>query len=178
MAGIDDSFQLLFNAFKTVGTGPIGPDGTPGVAGPTGPTGPAGGLVQVVAATYNSGTSSNSSAYADTGLTATITPTNASHRILVLVQQAGCGKNTGNTDLSLTLVRGVTTLATFEGKGGNTASTADNFFGTCGCVYVDSPASTSALVYKTRMASSANIPAVYTNWNGSLSSIVLCEIAV
>ena len=48
---------------------------------------PTGSVLQVVQAEYSSETSSTSGTYADTGLTATITPTTSSSKILVSVNQ-------------------------------------------------------------------------------------------
>ena len=45
---------------------------------------PANSVLQVVTATYNISTSTTSGTHADTGLTATITPTSASSKILVI----------------------------------------------------------------------------------------------
>jgi len=50
---------------------------------------PAGSVLQVVNATYATSTSNNTGTYADTGLTASITPTSASSKILVLANQNG-----------------------------------------------------------------------------------------
>jgi hypothetical protein len=47
-------------------------------------------VLQVVNASYATRTSSTTSTYADTGLTATITPTAATSKILVIANQNGC----------------------------------------------------------------------------------------
>ena len=67
-------------------------------------TGSAGAVVQVVNATYNTQASSTSTSYADTGLTASITPSSASNKVLVLFSQAGCHKAGGNTHGRLKLL--------------------------------------------------------------------------
>jgi hypothetical protein len=141
----------------------------------------AGNILQVVNATYSTNTTSSSSTFADTGLTATITPTSATSKILVLACQAGCGKNGGNTRLYLRLLRGATTIADFERMAGYTNSSADNFIGACSVAYLDSPATTSSTTYKTQLASQNNSSPVYVNLAdggvNSTSTITLMEIA-
>lgn len=140
----------------------------------------AGNVLQVVSATYSTDTSTSSSAYSDTGLSATITPTSASSKILVLVNQSGCAKTTSNTGLQLRLVRGSTTILTFEALAGYTASTASNFVGSCSACFLDSPNTTSATTYKTQFSSQNNTGTVGVQTSGSFaptSTITLIEIA-
>jgi hypothetical protein len=138
-------------------------------------------VLQVVQGTYSSATSSASGTFVDTGLTATITPSSASNKILVIVQQAGCGKDTNNITLQLQLVRDSTALFEFESSGGYTGSSATNFFGTCGCSYLDSPVTASPVTYKTQMSAFSGSATVFTQYNigsGSpTSTITLLEIA-
>jgi hypothetical protein len=142
---------------------------------------PAGSVLQVVNATYSTLSSRSSSTYADTGLTASITPTSASSKILVFVNQAGCGKETNNTTLLLKLLRNSTDLIEFEKVAGFTNTTATNYFGSCSTCYLDSPSTTSATTYKTQFASSVNNAIVYLHsalsGGGSVSTITLMEIA-
>ena len=142
---------------------------------------PAGSVIQVVNANYSTETSSSSSTFADTGLTATITPTSSSSKILVFVNQAGCGKLTNNTFLYLRLLRDSTTISNFERVGGATGGTTQNYFGSCSVCYLDSPATTSAITYKTQFASQGNNASVRVNTSdggtGSMSTITLVEIA-
>jgi hypothetical protein len=137
--------------------------------------------VQVVNATYSTLASNSTSTYADTGLSATITPTSATSKILVIVSQAGCGKETNNTNLNLALLRGSTTIVEFEKISGYTATTASNYFGSCSTSFLDSPATTLATTYKTQLASRANNAIVYVQsafiGAGSTSTITLMEIA-
>ena len=141
---------------------------------------PAGSVLQVVNATLSTQVTSSSSTYADTGLTASITPTSASSKILVLVNQAGCGKQNNNTTLALRLLRDATVISYFEQLGGYDAASTNNFFGSCSVCYLDSPATTSATTYKTQLASTSNLSQVYTQiYNGiaSMSTITIMEIA-
>jgi hypothetical protein len=139
---------------------------------------PTGSVLQVVNGSYSTNVSNNTSTYADTGLTATITPTSATSKILVLVNQSGVGK--GPTDIgtgvNLKLLRGSTTLVTFAllASWNNTASYS--LVGSATTSYLDSPATTSATIYKTQMASAATGSA-YTQSQGDTSTITLMEIA-
>jgi hypothetical protein len=132
---------------------------------------PAGGgkVLQIVAASYAVETSSSSNSYADTGLTATITPTSATSKILVLMTQNGVLKDTNNTDLRMKMFRGGTEISFFTGADTNT-STRNNI-GTVGISYLDSPATTSATTYKTQFISSSNNAVVKVQTGSSTSSI-------
>ena len=136
----------------------------------------AGNILQVVNATYSTTVSSSSSTYADTGLTATITPTSASSKILVLVNQTGLGKVNSHY-LGLRLVRNATTLFTIENEVGYTASVLNQRVGGSGTCYLDSPNTTSATAYKTQFNSIDNGGTVYVNINNVTSTITLLEVA-
>ena len=140
----------------------------------------AGVVLQVVNATYSTETSSSSSTFADTGLTATITPKFSTSKILAIVNVASCGKQTNNTNLQLKLLRGSTSIADFERNGGFNAGTTANYIGSCSINYLDSPATTSATTYKVQFASSANAASVFmcsSAGSASTSTITLMEIA-
>ena len=136
----------------------------------------AGKVLQVVSASNATQANSSSSTYADTGLTATITPTLASSTILVLVSQNGCAKTTNDTSLRLKLFRGATEIAFFSNSAAENGSAAVNGVGSCSIDYVDSPATTSATTYKTQFASQANLASVRVQDGSSRSTIVLMEI--
>ena len=133
-------------------------------------------VLQVVNATYSTLATNSTSTFADTGLTAAITPSSATSKVLVLVSQTGCAKTTNNTYLLLRLVRTATTLITFENNGGYNAGTTANYFGSCSTTYLDSPATTSATTYKTTFASDSNSADARVQAGGSTSTITLIEI--
>ena len=140
---------------------------------------PAGGgkVLQVVNATYATEFTSSSTTFADTGLSATITPSSASSKVLVLVSANGIGKQTNDTAFGGRIVRGATSIFTFEGGGGNTGSTARNIVGGTSVSYLDSPATTSATTYKVQGQSTDAAATAYMNWRGyGGSSITLLEI--
>ena len=130
---------------------------------------PIGGVIQVVSATYSTETTNSTTTYADTGLTASITPTSSSSKILVLVTIAGCQKSNGSASngLDLKLLRGVTDLITFTRFGGWTGT----------ALYLDSPATTSSTTYKVQFRNETGSALVKVQDTSSTSTIVLMEIA-
>ena len=133
-------------------------------------------VLQVVAATYSTETQNTTSTYADTGLTATITPSLSTSKILVLVTQNGVAKN-NDTGVGIRLMRGATNIAQIADVLNNTASALLQN-GNANVSYLDSPATTSATTYKTQFNSFQNISYARVQNNGNLSSIVLLEIGV
>ena len=136
-------------------------------------------ILQVVSATY-SGETDNSSAttYADSGLTATITPSATSSKIFVmfstLTAKNGVSASAG-TDVKV--LRGSTNIG--ETFGINYTGQAYYDISQFSTAYVDSPATTSATTYKLQFklfsgAGGAQIARVQCN--GSLGSVVLMEI--
>ena len=140
-----------------------------------------GNVLQVVSATYATEVASSTDTFVDTGLTASITPTSASSKILVLVFQNGLFKTSAstNTCIDLQLLRGATNLlspnvigAALE-TGTNSADVAS-----ASVAYLDSPATTSSTTYKTQFRSRNNTAAVRVQYaNLSNSTITLMEIA-
>ena len=134
-------------------------------------------VLQVVSATYSTNTTSASATYADTGLTATITPSSASSKVLVLISQNGCGKQSADTNIQIRLMlNGVQEILMEDGAGSTGATTTRNFIGSISTAYLDSPASTSALTYKTQFANVNAAGTVGVQYNSSTSTITLMEI--
>ena len=173
-------------------SGPTGPTGPTGPSGPTGPTGPSN-ILQVVQATTNTQVVVNTATYTDTGLSCSITPISATSKILVQVcQQYNNQASTTFAFGGIQLLRGSTVIydpnpvdATGPSGIGMQVST-----GTTGRIqhvfninYLDSPATTSTLTYKTQgrpyqTASSMFIAFQVSNANqNGTSSIILMEIA-
>ena len=133
-------------------------------------------VLQVVNATYSTQTTSSSSTYSDTGLTASITPSSSSSKILIIVSQNGVSKSSGNTYVALQLLRNSTSIVVFETQIGYTNSTLETNMASS-TNYLDSPATTSSVTYKTQFKSpnSTNFATVQTG--SSTSTITLMEIA-
>ena len=135
-------------------------------------------VLQVVQATYTTQTSNSTDVLADTGLTASITPSATSSKILVLAHHNGVSKSNGNAAnaVQIELYRGTSTsLATvFAGYTG-TALRVD--IGTNAITYLDSPSTTSATTYKTRFKNGGtNAASVTVQQDGAFSSMTLIEI--
>ena len=139
----------------------------------------AGVVLQVVNATYSTEVNFTSTSYSDTGLTASITPKFSTSKILVLVSQNGCAKDSGNTRLGLQLLRGASVIvANVENSACYDASSGGNFIGGVSACYLDSPATTSSTTYKTQGNSFAGATgSSRTQQSGATSSITLMEIA-
>ena len=107
-------------------------------------------VLQVVSSTYDTAKTSSSTTYADTGLTATITPSSTSSKVLVFFVQNGCGKEAGDSgsELQIQLLRTATVIAFCSGGSNNTSSV--NYFGSISAAILDSPATVSAVTYKTQ----------------------------
>ena len=134
-------------------------------------------VLQVVSASINTETSSSSTSYADTNLTAAITPSASSSKVLVLVNQNSIGKNSSDNAGKIQLVRGSTAINMFENDFGRNGSTALNIVGGTGYGYLDSPNTTSETTYKTQFACSVTAASkIFVQHNSTHSSMVLLEI--
>jgi hypothetical protein len=135
---------------------------------------PAGSVLQVVNAATSTQVSISSASYTDTGLTATITPTSATSKILVLVSQSGVNGTAASNGVNVQLLRGASSISVFAIA---MAYATGDILATASVCYLDSPATTSATTYKTQFARYTGSSAVRTQENGSMSTITLMEIA-
>jgi len=135
-------------------------------------------VVQIVTASYATETTNATSTYADTGLTATITPTSASNKVLVFVSQNGVSKTSSNSGsgVQIKLRRASTDILTIANQAAYTGAAVANNVGAVSCEYLDSPATTSATTYKTQFANRVNVSAVVTQEYNISSTIVLMEV--
>jgi len=138
--------------------------------------GTSGAVVQVVQGTYSTQERTGSNTLIDTGLTATITPTSSSNKILVFVQQSGCYKDSNNTHGTIRLYRGTTFIQMIDNYFAYTNSTARSGIGSVCGQFLDSPATTSAITYKTQFSSVANSAWVYVQVQSETSTMTLMEI--
>jgi hypothetical protein len=139
-----------------------------------------GGILQVVSNVTNTSVSVSNSTFVDTTLTATITPTSATSKILVLVSQNGMRKVSGQAadDIAIKLFRASTLIAQPAVYAAYTATSLNLYGLSCSLSYLDSPATTSATTYKTQIANPDGSGAVSTQSNNENSTITLMEIAV
>jgi hypothetical protein len=137
------------------------------------PAGGGGKVLQVVYGSTSTAAASSSATYIDSNLTATITPTSATSKILVIFNQFV--SKTGDIEGGLKLFRNSTEiLAVATANILYTATTLMIRTVTVGASYLDSPATTSATTYKTQFNSTG---ATFTcQQNPSTSTITLLEI--
>lgn len=134
-------------------------------------------ILQVVQGTTATTASNSTSTYADTLLTATITPQSTSSKILIITSQ-DIGKdntNAGNR-LQIALLRGATTVVSSSDILAYTDTGIFNIF-THTFSFLDSPSSTSALTYKTQFRNPNNTAVVRAQYGGGTSTITLMEIS-
>jgi hypothetical protein len=112
---------------------------------------PVGTVLQVKASPLTTTVSNNGSAWADTGLTVTITPSASTSKFLIQWAIPN-GNATNIASVGFNLVRNGTNIA--QGTGGTTNITSSNdsggnsHAGVNSLVYLDSPATSSAIIYK------------------------------
>jgi hypothetical protein len=140
----------------------------------------AGKVLQVVSVNYSTETTTTSTSFVDTGITATITPKFSTSKILVIVSVNGIVKTSGNTStaIGLSLVRASTTIiSNWSVNLGLTQSSS--YLQTASSInYSDSPATTSATAYKVQFASTVSGQSIYVQQGSAMSTITLMEIAV
>lgn len=134
-------------------------------------------VLQVVQGTSSTQTVSSSTTYADTTLSASITPSSTASKVLVMVTHNGTSKDAGNSQNSFgfRIVRGATTIQTLQYHAyenqDKRLETVVSF------MYLDSPSTTSATTYKTQFANVLTSSASVTVQSQSAqSTIILMEI--
>lgn len=163
--------------FDRLGIGSTGQVLTVSSGAPTWATPAAGGkILQVVFGSTATSVSSSSGTFIDTGLTATITPSATTSKVVVLLSQNGCRKNGGAVSGSLKLQRNGSDLIQLGSEIAD-ATTTTNSVGSVSSNYLDSPATTSATTYKTVMNCPSGSPSFTTQLNSnSTSTIILMEV--
>lgn len=136
-------------------------------------------VLQVVNASTGTQVTNSTTTHADTTLTASITPSSSSSKILVLVSQNGVGKSSGNASnaCDVKLLRGATFLTGITAAGETQTALQVNVGGISFC-YLDSPATTSSTTYKTTFANinGSAFAAVQYAYGTTYSNITLLEI--
>ena len=146
----------------------------------------AGAVLQVVQANYSTQVTVTATTYTDTGLSASITPTSSTSRVLVLVQQiCAATVSSGATGLGIKLLRGSTDIynpSPTDGFGPFLfySNTTGVYSPVC-LQYLDSPATTLSVTYKTQgRPYTSGLTAIFqqgSSSNNSVSSMILMEIA-
>ena len=128
-------------------------------------------LLQVVNATATSQTITSSTSFADTALSASITPSSTSNKVLVWTFSNV--EISGSASGYITFDRDGTTLTGNNGFGviqDNNGAKNSSFH------FLDTPSSSSALTYKVQIKTSNASVNVHHNPNGAKAAITLMEI--
>jgi hypothetical protein len=137
---------------------------------------PAGHIIQVKSAVYSTQVSNNTGEYEDTGLTASITPTSTSSKVLVLVSQNGCYIAGGATNIlgRIQLLRDTQVLAKIGDEIGEGQSSTIGLT-SVSAMYLDSPNTISSTTYKTQFQGASGYFTVQIS--NTVSTIILLEIS-
>jgi hypothetical protein len=148
--------QTLTN--KTLGAGTVMPTGS---------------VLQVVNATYSVLTSTSGTTYVDSGLSASITPSSASNKVLVIVHQSECTNTSANIGIKLKVLRNSTQIIEIGPAFGYILNALNASISTA---YLDSPATTSSVTYKTQFGLTSATGSCTVQNDSATSTITLMEI--
>ena len=141
---------------------------------------PAGGgkVLQVIQGSTSTQASNSTATFADTNLTATITPTSATSKIMIFVAHSNCSKNTGSSSnqIDMRIMRGATNIGLFTS--GQSYENSDKVLNTgVAFNFLDSPATAIATTYKTTFMNAVGSASVTCQEsNKGISTITLMEI--
>lgn len=131
-------------------------------------------VLQVVTGEKSGYVNTTSSSYTDVGLSATITPTSTSSKILVFVNLIG-GNTSASAENHVQILRDTTTIKVCDRWAFNAGGHINVH---AAVTHEDSPASTSALVYKVQYRTQSGTFRVNDFYNNNnRSNIILMEIA-
>jgi hypothetical protein len=142
---------------------------------------PAGGgkVLQVVQGFIDTATSTASGSFSDTGVTATITPSSATSKVLILVSLSGIGRTSGGA---------VDKVVNFKMQKNGSDLVGMNYYmlfnnttneilgASMATNYLDSPATTSATTYKVQWVCDNGTSLIRLSYGSNISSITLLEI--
>ena len=138
-------------------------------------------ILQVQSMTYGTGTTNNTSTFAASGLTDTITCAATSSKVLVMGTMHGLYRTGGGAGyvnyIGLRITKGGSAISSFTDMWGY--STGSPFLASTSWHYVDSPSSTSELTYAIEFASTSNNSTIKVNqeaYTATVSMLVLLEI--
>ena len=131
-------------------------------------------VLQVVNSKIATEVTSSSTTLADTGLTATITPSSTSSKILISIHENSPVK-LDNSDMEIKLFRGTTELSRITGFTLYTGTSLQLYGQTVSTSYLDTPSTTSSTTYKTQFRRPDGSGTVRLRYPGE-STITLMEI--
>lgn len=140
-------------------------------------------VLQVVQATSSTSTSVTSTTFTDTTLSASITPSATTSKILILVSQnTQIYRSLANAFGKIRIMRDSTSVFDMTASNDrafgweNTFNSYNEHWWTIAMNYLDSPVSTSAITYKTQGAVNTSGPTVTFQNSSAKSTITLMEI--
>jgi hypothetical protein len=143
-------------------------------------------VLQVVGATTTTQTSISSNSYTDSGLTASITPSLATSKVLIMISSVAAIQSTTNqTNNGVRLMRGATSIGEFGDAAGLYtfsqivgSSTSNEHRNVFNLSYLDSPSTTSSTTYKIQARTSATTDSrtIIFQHQNLVGSIILMEI--
>jgi hypothetical protein len=138
---------------------------------------PSGAVLQVVQSIFTTEVATTTTSWADTGMSASITPSNASNKVLVQINHGLLA--TANCYGRIQLLRGSTSLEIYGYA--QYSYPSELSAGYLSAQWLDSPSTTSATTYKTQLALHTGSGTFKVNNGDSggyqVSSIILMEIA-
>jgi len=140
---------------------------------------PAGSVLQVVSATYSTAVTTTSDSFVTTGLSASITPSNASNKILIICHTGAASANSSASNI-FTLFRGTVAGTNLGAAGegmGSVYSGAGSARGVISFNYLDSPSTTSSQTYTLGFRAGSVGNTQTAQFGNSEASITLMEIA-
>jgi len=141
-----------------------------------------GSVLQVVTNSYATNITTTNGTWITTGLSASITPSSTSSKILVLVAQATNSYSSNGYQLGLQLWRNSSSIFTLTAANGDGTNGPNNIVMITPLNYLDSPATTSSVTYTTYFSATATASGPNGNYVGVQASatpsyILLLEIA-
>lgn len=140
---------------------------------------PTGTVLQVVYGSDTTYQTTTSTTFVETGVTADITPSSTSSKILILMNLNGIHTNAANTYAVSALFRDGSNITAIDAIVGYTGTTNPGG-GVIAGTYLDSPSTSSSVTYDIRLRASSAGTIVWNNYAGpdvSKSAITLLEIA-
>lgn len=136
-----------------------------------------GGVIQVVASSLRTFPSTTSTSYVTTGLSASITPTSATSKILVIANINGCSGSTTTAPMLSIFRNGVDSFSITSLAGYN------NTYGFASAQWLDSPGTASSVTYEIyfKRVGAGTGPVYINNYivtlGDTVSTLTLMEIA-
>lgn len=138
-------------------------------------------VLQVIYGSSTTDTTVSSGTFTDTTLSASITPSSATSKVLVLVSLVSGGANSGTVfQTNVRLLRGATSVwepaySSYPSMNNGGASSVE-LNGPIPINYLDSPATTSATTYKMQGRREQAAGSARFQFGGSISTMILLEI--